>query len=124
MKDFVTVFTAQKARQLLKEGFVITDIKPGKTDDDHKRSIFIFRNEEGLLERLKEWTLKITYRDFPASGEILSVLCFDFHFWTSRSTYKVNILYVYPDVQIWKGLQIVYKNQTFLSVAKNSICNT
>ena len=32
MKDFVTVFTAQKARQLLKEGFVITDIKPGKTD--------------------------------------------------------------------------------------------
>ncbi|EOS26491.1 hypothetical protein C806_01227 [Lachnospiraceae bacterium 3-1] len=54
MKDFVTVFTAQKARQLLKEGFVITDIKPDKTDDDHKRSIFIFRNEEGLLERLKE----------------------------------------------------------------------
>ena len=73
MKDLVTVFTAQKARQLLKEGFVITDIKPDKTDDDHKRSIFIFRNEEGLLERLKEWTLKITYRDFPASGEILSV---------------------------------------------------
>ena len=54
MKEFVTVFTAQKARQLLKEGFVITDIKADKTDDDHKRSIFIFRNEEGLLERLKE----------------------------------------------------------------------
>ena len=53
MKDFVTVFTAQKARQLLKEGFVITDIKPDKTDVDHKRSIFIFRNEEGLLDRLK-----------------------------------------------------------------------
>lgn len=53
MKKFVTVFTAQKARQLLKEGFTITDIKADKTDDDHKRSIFIFKNEEGLLERLK-----------------------------------------------------------------------
>lgn len=53
MKEFVTVFTAQKARQLLKEGFTISDIKADKTDVDHKRSIFIFRNEEGLLERLK-----------------------------------------------------------------------
>ncbi len=53
MKEYVTVFTAQKARQLLKEGFTITDIKADKTDDDHKRSIFIFKNEEGLLERLK-----------------------------------------------------------------------
>ena len=53
MKEFVTVFTAQKARQLLKEGFRIADIKADKTDVDHKRSIFIFRNEEGLLDRLK-----------------------------------------------------------------------
>lgn len=53
MKEFVTVFTAQKARQLLKEGFTIADIKADKTDVDHKRSIFIFRNEEGLLDRLK-----------------------------------------------------------------------
>lgn len=51
MKEYITVFTAQKARQLLKEGFIITDIKADKTDDDHKRSIF--KNEEGLLERLK-----------------------------------------------------------------------
>ncbi len=54
MKEYVTVFTAQKARQLLKAGFTITDIKADKTDDDHKRSIFIFKNEEGLLDRLKE----------------------------------------------------------------------
>ena len=53
MKEFITVFTAQKARQLLKEGFTITDIKADKTDIDHKRSIFIFKNEEGLLDRLK-----------------------------------------------------------------------
>ena len=54
MKEFITVFTAQKARELLKEGYVITDIKPDKLDADHKRSVFIFRNEEGLLKRLKE----------------------------------------------------------------------
>lgn len=54
VKEFVTVFTAQKARQLLKAGFTITDIKADKTDGDHKRSIFIFKNEEGLLDRLKE----------------------------------------------------------------------
>lgn len=61
MKEYVTVFTAQKARQLLKEGFTITDIKADKTDDDHKRSIFIFKNEEGLLDRLKNehWRLHI-----------------------------------------------------------------
>ena len=53
MKEFVTVFTAQKARQLLKEGFTIADIKADKTDVDHKRSIFIFKNEEGLLDILK-----------------------------------------------------------------------
>ena len=53
MKEYVTVFTAQKSRQLLKEGFTITDIKAEKTDDDNKRSIFIFKNEEGLLDRLK-----------------------------------------------------------------------
>ena len=52
-KEFITVFTAQKARQLLKEGFKITDIKPDKTDYEGKRSLFIFKNEEGLMDRLK-----------------------------------------------------------------------
>lgn len=55
MKEFITIFTAQKARQLLKDGFTIVDIKADKTDIDHKRSIFIFKNEEGLLDRLKSW---------------------------------------------------------------------
>lgn len=95
MKEFVTVFTAQKARQLLKEGFVIADIKADKTDDDHKRSIFIFRNEEGLLDRLKEWTLKTTYRVFPAGGEKLSVLYWDLKFVTNlEGTYNNTSLYV------------------------------
>jgi len=53
MKEFITVFTAQKARQLLKKGFTVVDIKPDKTDIDGKKSIFIFKNEEGLIEQVK-----------------------------------------------------------------------
>ena len=67
MKEFITIFTAQKARQLLKDGFTIVDIKADKTDIDHKRSIFIFKNEEGLLDRLKSWEQegkKLNHIDF------------------------------------------------------------
>lgn len=54
MKESITIFTAKKARELLKEGFTMVDIKPDKTDIDGKRSIFIFKNEKGLLEKIKE----------------------------------------------------------------------
>lgn len=54
MKESITIFTAKKARELLKEGFTMVDIKPDKTDVDGKRSIFIFKNEKGLLEKVKE----------------------------------------------------------------------
>lgn len=53
-KKAVTVFTASKARELLKYGYTIIDIKPDKTDEDGKRSVFIFKYEEGLLEKVKE----------------------------------------------------------------------
>ena len=53
-KETIVIFTAKKARTLLKEGFTLVDIKPDKTDSDGKRSVFIFRNETGLLEKLKE----------------------------------------------------------------------
>lgn len=56
MKEFVTVFTAQKARELLKAGYTIFDIKADKADEDSKRSVFVFKNEPGLLERLKAGT--------------------------------------------------------------------
>lgn len=54
MKNTVTIFTAKKARQLLKAGFTLIDIKPDKTDNDCKRSIFIFKNEVGLLETINK----------------------------------------------------------------------
>ena len=53
-KKAITIFTASKARELLKDGrCTLIDIKPDKTDPDGKRSVFVFKNEEGLLEKIK-----------------------------------------------------------------------
>ena len=52
-KDTVIIFTAKKARALLKMGHTLVDIKPDKMDVDHKRSVFVFKNEDGLLEKIK-----------------------------------------------------------------------
>ena len=35
--------------ELLKDGYIITD----KYDPDRKRSVFVFKNEEGLEDKLK-----------------------------------------------------------------------
>lgn len=51
-KKAITIFTAKVARDLLKNGFTIIDIKPDKTDMDCKRSVFIFKNENGIMERI------------------------------------------------------------------------
>ena len=53
-KDVITVFTAKKARKLLKEGYQIVDIKPDRLDPDHKRTLFLFKNENGLIEKIFE----------------------------------------------------------------------
>ena len=53
MKKTITIFTAKKARDLLKNKYTIVDIKPDKTDPDGKRSVFVFKNEKGLLEKIK-----------------------------------------------------------------------
>lgn len=51
-KKAITIFTAKVARGLLKNGFTIIDIKPDKTDADGKRSVFIFKNENRIMERI------------------------------------------------------------------------
>ena len=51
-KEVITVFTAKKARKLLKEGYQIVDIKPDKTDFEGKRTLFLFRYEDGIMESL------------------------------------------------------------------------
>ncbi|GLC78314.1 hypothetical protein [Lacrimispora brassicae] len=53
-KETIVIFTAKKARTLLKEGFTLVDIKPDKTDSDGKRSVFIFKNETGIMEKIRE----------------------------------------------------------------------
>ena len=54
MKNTIVIFSASKARELLRNNFKLIDIKPDKTDPDHKRSVFIFKNEIRLIEQLKE----------------------------------------------------------------------
>ena len=53
-KEVITVFTAKKARKLLKEGYQIVDIKPDRLDPDHKRTLFLFKNEDGLMKKIIE----------------------------------------------------------------------
>lgn len=54
MKDFMNVFTASMAKELLKRGYTISDLKKDKYDSEGKRSIFVFKNEMGLEETVKE----------------------------------------------------------------------
>ena len=43
-KKTVIIFTAKKARKLLKEGLTLVDIKT--------ESVFVFKNEDGILENM------------------------------------------------------------------------
>lgn len=57
-KKTITIFTANKARELLKAGYTIVDIKPDKGDPDGKRSVFVFKYEDGLLDRIQKQITK------------------------------------------------------------------
>ena len=50
MKENISIFKPKIARDLLKQGFTIVDIKPCKENTD--RSIFIFKNTEELQNYL------------------------------------------------------------------------
>lgn len=52
-KSTIIIFTAKLARNLLKDGFTIVDIKPDRTDKDGKRSVFIFKKENHIEEVIK-----------------------------------------------------------------------
>ena len=57
-KNTIVIFTAKTARKLLKDGFTLIDIKPDKNDPNGKRSVCIFRNDDNLLEKIKEYKEK------------------------------------------------------------------
>lgn len=54
-KKDVVIFSAGTARKLLKDGYVISDIKPDRTDPDGKRTVFVFKNENNIMEKIKEY---------------------------------------------------------------------
>ena len=57
-KKAITIFTASTARKLLKDGYTLVDIKPDKTDVDGKRTVFVFKNENNIMEKIKEYKEK------------------------------------------------------------------
>lgn len=57
-KKDVVIFSASMARKLLKDGYVISDIKPDKTDPDDKRTVFVFKNENNIMDKVKEYKEK------------------------------------------------------------------
>lgn len=58
MKETVVIYTGKMARVLLREGFELVDIRPDKTDPERKRSVFIFKKDIALLERLEKASTK------------------------------------------------------------------
>ena len=57
-KKAVTIFSASTARKLLKDGYIISDIKADRTDPDGKRTVFVFKNENNIMDKVKEYKEK------------------------------------------------------------------
>lgn len=60
MQATVIIFSAKTARRLLKDGYSIVDIKPDKTDLEGKRSVFVFKNDNGIRDKMKKYKEKIS----------------------------------------------------------------
>ena len=52
--DVKLIFTGKLARYLLKQGYQIIDIKPNKDNSD--RTVFIFKDCEGLKDSIREFS--------------------------------------------------------------------
>ena len=53
-KNTIIIFTANKARELLKYGFKVVDIKPDKTDTCGDKSVCVFEYADGILDKIKK----------------------------------------------------------------------
>lgn len=51
-KEYITIFDPALARDLLKNGYIIHDIKPHR--DIKNATIFIFKNSRGLVEIVRK----------------------------------------------------------------------
>ena len=56
LKEYITVFNPALARHLLKLRYKIIDIKPNREVEN--ASVFIFLNEDGLLEVIMNYNAK------------------------------------------------------------------
>lgn len=48
------IYSAKLARELIKKGFKVVDIKPDRTDVDKKRTVFIFEVTDELLVNIPQ----------------------------------------------------------------------
>lgn len=53
-KDAIVIFTGRVARELLRKGYIIIDVKPDKKNKI--KSVFVFKVENGLEKALAEIT--------------------------------------------------------------------
>ena len=60
LKEYITVFDPALARHLLKLRYKIIDIKPNR--DKENASVFVFLNEEGLFEKIKNYNADKNYK--------------------------------------------------------------
>lgn len=69
------IFDAKIARRLLKEGFVVIDIKPNRENTD--KSIFVFENTEEFKQALAKVVDDIKAKTEIQSGSEFEQLTFD-----------------------------------------------
>lgn len=50
----IIVFKRSLAQKLVKQGYQIVDIQPDRKDEG--RTVFFFKNEEGLMEKIHDLT--------------------------------------------------------------------
>ena len=62
MQATVVIWSAKMARKLLKDGYSIVDIKPDKTDLEGKRSVFVFKNDNGIRDKMREYQISHNFK--------------------------------------------------------------
>ncbi len=62
MQATVVICSAKMARKLLKDGYSIVDIKPDKTDLEGKRSVFVFKNDNGIRDKMREYQISHNFK--------------------------------------------------------------
>ena len=69
------IFDAKIARKLLKQGFVVIDIKPNR--ENTEKSIFVFENTEGFQQALSEIMEEIKAKKEAEAGYEQLTIDFD-----------------------------------------------